>query len=62
MAVTIGAVTSEFTTASPERGAETGGGSGGGTSNEVKVEELRAIIRELLIEELERYTRLAVDR
>jgi hypothetical protein len=31
-------------------------------AQEVKVEELRAIVRELLVEELERYLRLAVER
>jgi hypothetical protein len=56
MAVTIGEVSSEFTVDKPDRGG------GPAPAQEVKVEEMRAIIRELLTEELERYLRLAVER
>jgi hypothetical protein len=57
MAVTIGEVSTEFMVDQPERG-----GNAPAPAQEVKVEELRAIIRELLVEELERYLRLAVER
>jgi hypothetical protein len=57
VAVTIGEVSSEFIVDQPDRG-----GSAPAPAQEVKAEELRAIIRELLVEELERYLRLAVER
>ena len=60
MPVTIGEITSEFTTADASRGQP--GSSAQAPAHEVQVEELRAIVRELLVEELERYLRLAVDR
>ena len=61
MPVSIGEISSEFTVGE-------GGGRGASSpdthapAQEVKVEELRAIVRELLTEELERCLRLAVDR
>jgi hypothetical protein len=61
MSVTIGEVSSEFTVDS-QRGAGGGGSASPAPAPEVKVEELRAIVRELLVEELERYLRLAVER
>jgi hypothetical protein len=67
MSVSIGELSSEFTVDS-RRGAGDGGGGGGGggvspaPAHEVKIEELRAIVRELLVEEVERYLRLAVER
>ena len=61
MPVTIGEISSEFTTGGDaSRGP--GGSSTPAPAQEVQVEELRAIVRELLVEELERYLRLAVDR
>ena len=60
MTVSIGEISSEFTVSAANRPS-----SGGGSADppaEVRVEELRAINRELLIEELKRYLRLAVDR
>ena len=60
MPVTIGEISSEFTTGDTARGS--GGSSTPAPAPEVQMEELRAIVRELLVEELERYLRLAVDR
>jgi hypothetical protein len=60
MPVTIGEISSEFTTGDVSRGQT--GSSAPAPAQEVHVEELRAIVRELLVEELERYLRLAVDR
>ncbi len=60
MPVTIGEISSEFTTGDTSRGQA--GSSTQAPAQEVQVEELRAIVRELLVEELERYLRLAVDR
>jgi hypothetical protein len=65
MSVTIGEVSSEFTVTSRAGAGDAGGGGGSASpapAQEVKVEELRAIVRELLVEELERYLRLAVER
>lgn len=60
MGVTINEVSSEFVVdPSGQRG---GGGAGPAPAQEVRMEELRAIVRELLVEELERYLRLATDR
>jgi hypothetical protein len=59
MPVTIGEISSEFTT-DVSRGHA--GSSAPAPAQEVQAEELRAIVRELLVEELERYLRLAVDR
>jgi hypothetical protein len=67
MSVSIGEVSSEFTV-DPRRSVGDGGGGGGAGSaspapaEEVKIEELRTIVRELLVEEVERYLRLAVER
>jgi hypothetical protein len=61
MSVTIGEISSEFTV-DPAHGASGGGTSSAAPAPEVKIEELRAIVRELLVEELERYLRLAVER
>jgi hypothetical protein len=63
MAVSIGEISTEFTTApaGDSRGSDSGS-NGGRVPDEVRVEEIRAIVRELLVEELERYLRLAVDR
>ncbi|WP_165832255.1 hypothetical protein [Caulobacter radicis] len=61
MGVTIGEISSELVVdPSKDRGA--GAEAGPAPAQEVRVEELRAIVRELLVEELERYLRLAVDR
>lgn len=60
MPVTIGEISSEFTTGDASRGAT--GSTTQAPAQEVQVEELRAIVRELLVEELERYLRLAVER
>jgi hypothetical protein len=60
MPVTIGEISSEFITGDASRGQA--GGSTPAPAREIQVEELRAIVRELLVEELERYLRLAVDR
>jgi hypothetical protein len=60
MPVTIGEISSEFTTGDASRGQA--GSSTPAPAQEVQVEELRAIVRELLVEELERYLRLAVER
>jgi hypothetical protein len=59
MPVTIGEVSSEFTVDSGRGGGATAAPA---PAPEVKIEELRAIVRELLVEELERYLRLAVER
>lgn len=59
MGVTINEISSEFVV---DPAAERGGGGGAASAPEVRVEELRAIVRELLVEELDRYLRLAVDR
>jgi hypothetical protein len=61
MPVTIGEVSSEFTVDSARGNAGAGAGAPA-PAQEVKIEELRAIVRELLVEELDRYLRLAVDR
>jgi hypothetical protein len=61
MAVSIGEISSEFVVDQPASGAS-GGSSAPSPAPEVQIEELRAIIRELLVEELERYLRLAVER
>jgi hypothetical protein len=61
MPVTIGEVSSEFTV-DPARDNAGGGAGLPAPAQEVKMEELRAIVRELLVEELDRYLRLAVER
>lgn len=61
MAVTIGEISSELVV-DPSKERSAGADTGPAPAQEVRVEELRAIVRELLVEELERYLRLAVDR
>jgi hypothetical protein len=60
MSVTIGEVSSEFVVDPADRGSS--GGGAAAPAQEVKMEELRAIVRELLVEELERYLRLSPER
>ena len=63
MSVSIGEVSSEFTVDSRHgAGDGIGGSASPAPAQEVKIEELRAIVRELLVEEVERYLRLAAER
>lgn len=62
MSVTVGEVSTEFTIAPETRDRGDSGGASSAGGDEVRLEELRAIVRELIAEELERYLRLAVDR
>jgi len=61
MPVTIGEVSSEFTIDPAQRSGAADSGAPA-PAPEVKLEELRNIVRELLIEEMERYLRVAVER
>lgn len=60
-AVSIDQINTEISAGPSERGS--GGGSASSAApDEVRIEELRSLIRELLVEELDRYLRLAIDR
>ncbi len=61
MAVTIGEISSEFVVDPRDRRVGDGH-AGAAPAQEVKIEELREIVREILVEELERHLRLVVER